>query len=98
MPTIPSGGNRRRVLFVAETSMPYQSSASLCGAQSAKRISCLKLGTELVWTGTTQLSGTDGAIHRLHPSDVCWSASRLKRSAFTTFLREEIGVELQERG
>ena len=22
----------------------------------------LKLGTELVWTGTTQLSGTDGAI------------------------------------
>ncbi len=37
--TRPSGGNRRRVLFVAETSTPYQSSASLCGAQSAKRIS-----------------------------------------------------------
>ncbi len=37
--TRPSGGNRRRVLFVAETSTLYQSSASLCGAQSAKRIS-----------------------------------------------------------
>jgi hypothetical protein len=36
--------------------------------------------------------------HRLHPSDVCWSASRLKRSSFTTFLREEIGLELQKRG
>ena len=58
----------------------------------------LKLGTELVWLGTTQLSGTGGEIHRLHPRDTCWSASRKKRSAFTTFLREEIGVELQKRG
>ncbi|MFN9906196.1 MAG: hypothetical protein ACK56F_08750, partial [bacterium] len=36
--TKPSGGNERRVLLVAETSTPYQSSASLCGAPSAKRI------------------------------------------------------------
>ncbi|MFN9980814.1 MAG: hypothetical protein ACK53Y_12895, partial [bacterium] len=35
----------------------------------------LKLGTELVWPGTTQLSGTGGEIHRLHPRDPCWSAS-----------------------
>ncbi len=49
-----------------------------------------------MWPGTTQLSGTDGEIHRLHPRDPRWSASRQKRSAFTTFLREEIGVELQK--
>ena len=39
LPTRPSGGNEWRVLLVAETSTPYQSSASLCGAPSAKRIS-----------------------------------------------------------
>ena len=64
---------------------------------SARPTHSLKLGTR-VWPGTTRLGGTDGEIHRLHPRDPCWSASRPKRSAFTTFLREEIGVELQERG
>jgi hypothetical protein len=47
-----------------------------------------------VWRGTTQLSGTDGAITPFTSLLRLLERKQIKRSAFTTFLREEIGVEL----
>jgi hypothetical protein len=89
------GGSRQQGLFAAETSTPATrvfNRFSLAPNPPGGFVASVKRHH------TTLLSREDSASSLFSPLQVCWIASRKKRSAFTTFLREEYRSGATKRG